>query len=48
MSTLKYSASHREKYANNIYARLDKDSFMVILQKAVLTVNTVIRLKSII
>ena len=41
---LKYSASRREMCANNIHARLDKDSFLAILQKAILTVNTVSRL----
>ena len=41
-----YSASRRGMYADNIYARLDKDSFMVLLQKAILTVNTVSRLKA--
>ena len=45
---LKYLASRREIYANNIHARLDKDSFMAILQKAILIVNTVNRLESII
>ena len=41
-----YSASRREMYAIIIHARLDKDSFMAILQKAILTVNTVNRLKA--
>ena len=41
-----YSASRREMYANNIHARLDKDGFMALLKKAILTVNTVTRLKA--
>ena len=38
---IKYSASRSEMSANSIHAGLDKDSFMAILQKSILTVNTV-------
>ena len=45
---IKYSASHREMYADSIHARPDKEIFMAILQKTVSTVNTVNILKNII